>query len=170
MSASYTWHLPIKLLHTKACADYAKGNRILDSYFIPEEIRELAAIGATAMEFYDFAEDAESLDWETALLIASARRDYFLVIQKGEWSKKQIVIDDLPAKTDELDGIAWLPRLIAKAEGRLRGELPPDLMYCCGGDRRFFEKYAIHPADFLREVWAADGDAAKILRYVRSRR
>ena len=170
MSASYAWHLPIKSIHAKACIKYAEGNRILDSYFTAPEISELTAIGATAMEFYDFAEDSGSLDWETALLLASARRDYFLVIQKGEWSKKRIVIDELPAKTDELEGIAWLPRLIAKAEGRLRGELPPDLMYCCGGDRRLFEKYAIHPADFLREVWAADGDTAKILSYVRSRR
>lgn len=122
------------------------------------------------MELYDFAEDRASLDWETALLIASARRDYFLVVQQRQWSANRVVVEKLPPKTAELDGIAWLPRLMAKAEGRLRGELPPDLMYCCGGDRRFFENYNVHPADFLREVWSADGDSARILEYVRARR
>ena len=78
-----------------------------------------------------------------------------------------IVMEDLPAKEATLEGIAWLPRLIQKARAKLRGEMTADLMYDCGGDRRFFEEYGLHPADFLRVVWAADGDAQKILRYVR---
>ncbi len=75
----------------------------------------------------------------------------------------------LPAKDAELEGIPWLPRLIDKAEAKLRGEMPADLMYDCGGDRQFFKKHDRHPADFLRVTWAAKGDARKILRYVRGK-
>jgi len=62
---------------------------------------------------------------------------------------------------------ARLPRLIEKAKAKLRGEMPPELMYCCGGDRAFLREHGIHPADFLREVWAAGDDTKKILQYVR---
>jgi len=43
-------------------------------------------------------------------------------------------------------GIEWLPRIIPKTKAKLRGELR-DLMYCCGGDRRFFQAHSIHPAN-----------------------
>ena len=39
-------------------------------------------------------------------------------------------------------------------------------MYCCGGDRAFLKKVNIHPADFLRYVWAAHDDDQKIVGYV----
>ena len=35
-----------------------------------------------------------------------------------------------------IDGIAWLPRILVKARLKLRGEMPADLMYGCGGDRQ----------------------------------
>ena len=38
-------------------------------------------------------------------------------------------MDDFPAKADEVEGIAWLPRLIVKARAKLAGQLPADLMY-----------------------------------------
>ena len=60
----------------------------------------------------------------------------------------------------------WLPRLIFKARLKLRGEMDPEIMYGCGGDRQFFVKYDIHPADFLRAVWASGGDQAKVLAFV----
>jgi hypothetical protein len=75
---------------------------------------------------------------------------------------------DYPAKDAPLDGIPWLPRLILKAQTRLRGEMPLEMMYGCAGDRRFFKQHGIHPADFLRFVWSVDGDEAKVLAYVRS--
>ena len=67
-----------------------------------------------------------------------------------------------------MDGIPWLPRIIKKAEAKLRGEMAPDLMYGCGGDRNFFREHRLNPADFLRHVWAADGDEAKVLAYVKA--
>ena len=64
-------------------------------------------------------------------------------------------------------GIAWLPRLIVKAQAKLRGEMPAELMYGCGGDRPFLHGINTHLADFLRLVWAVDGDQQKVLAFVR---
>ena len=164
---SYDWASRVKPLYQKALEQYQAGNRDPKSFFNAAEQQTLAEIGASPMELFDYAEDADALDWETALLLLAARRDYFLVIQKGVPSPHRIVMAELPAKEAELEGIPWLPRIIQKARGRLRGELPNELMYCCGGDRRFFSQHDIHPADFLREVWAADSDEQKILAYVR---
>ena len=42
-------------------------------------------------------------------------------------------------------------------------------MFCCGGDRNFLREHGnIHPADFLRVVWAADKDESKIAAYVKA--
>jgi hypothetical protein len=162
------WTSRLKPLYQRALQRYQAGDRDLKTWFTASEQEELASIGATPMELFDYAEDAESLDWETALLIMAVRRDYFVVMQQGRPSSHRIVMADLPAKTAELDGIVWLPRIIQKAQARLRGEMPNELMYCCGGDRRFFQEHDIHPADFLRQVWAAGGDEKRILQYVKS--
>lgn len=43
-------------------------------------------------------------------------------------------------------------------------------MFGCGGDRNFLEKNGdIHPADFLRNLWAAGEDDAKFLEWVKIR-
>jgi hypothetical protein len=85
-------------------------------------------------------------------------------------SLKILTPAELPAKTAELDGIVWLPRILGKARAKLRGEMHPDMMFGCGGDRAFLAKYDIHPADFLRVVWAAGDDDQKVLAYVKSPR
>jgi hypothetical protein len=59
--------------------------------------------------------------------------------------------------------------LIVKARAKLRGEMPTELMYGCGGDRAFLRKTGIHPADFLRVTWAAGEDDRKIVAYVQSK-
>jgi len=165
---SYDWASRVKALYLQALERYRAGQRDPQTLLDAEGQQTLAEIGASAMEFFDFAEDASALDWETALLILAVRRDYFLVIQKGVPSSHRISMAELPSKDAELEGIPWLPRLIEKAKARLRGEMPNELMYCCGGDRRFFSQHDIHPADFLREVWASGGDEQKILAYVQS--
>lgn len=164
---SYDWTRQVKPLYLKALERYQAGHRDPNTLFDAKEQETLASIGATPMELFDYAEDADALDWETALLILAARRDYFIVMQHGTPSSHRLNMAELPAKDAELDGIPWLPRVIEKAKGRLRGELPNELMFCCGGDRRFFSEYDVHPADFLREVWATNGDPQKMLAYVR---
>ena len=91
------------------------------------------------------------------------RRDFFLSVQKGKPSTAVLVEAALPAKDEKAKGIEWLPRIIPKAKAKLRGELPATLMYCCGGDRRFFKAHDILPAEFLSLVWRnGDKDGATI--------
>jgi hypothetical protein len=132
-----------------------------------------ASIGYTGQEFFDFVEDfakGGEPTLETALAIAAVRRDYFLDEQKGVSSTRRIDMAALPAKDAEVAGIGWLPRIIPKAEAKLRGEMPDDLMYACGGDRKFFRANGIDPADLLREVWKARGDQDAIVRWVEKHR
>ena len=167
---SYNWTERLRAIYDKTIDLYRGGNRDLSSYFTQEETTWLASIGLRPINLYDWAEDvtgAGEPDWNTALLIAAARRDYFLVHQKGATAKTVTEASELPAKTEELDGIPWLPRIIAKATCFLKGGLCHDIMYGCGGDRRFLKEHDIHPADFLRAVWASGGDKAKVLAYVR---
>jgi hypothetical protein len=163
--SAYTWDVEFRKVWENAVAQYTAGNRQPASYHHPL----LDEIGYTAQELYDFAEDwvkYQEPPFETALLIAAVRRDYFLVIQKGQRTGRAIRMEDLPAKTDAVAGLEWLPRVIEKARAKLRGEMPADLMYGCGGDRNFFKKVNIHPADFLRVVWAARDDKQKVIDYV----
>jgi hypothetical protein len=166
----YGWQQRFRELYDKALVKYGNEHRKVETMFTPREVNVLREFGAKPMELYDYAEDSSDVDWETALLMTAARRDYFLHEQGGQWSDKTISVEKLPAKTDELEGIVWLPRIIEKAKARLRGEMPNDLMYCCGGDRRFFRTHDIHPADFLRMVWAAKGKQEKIVAYVKGNR
>lgn len=133
----------------------------------------LASIGHTEQEFFDFVEDFSKggePPLETALKIAAVRRDYFLNKQKGKRSPHQIDMAQLPPKDAEVEGIGWLPRIIPKAEAKLRGEMPDDLMYGCGGDRRFFKTNHIDPAEFLRKVWETDGDTPSIVSWIKSQK
>ena len=141
-------------------ATSVRGSAIAGALFL------CASIGCSAQEMYDYVEDAPDLTYDTALLVTTARRDYFLVMQKGQVSQLTIPAEKFPAKEAELAGFAWLPRIIVKARAKLRGEMPAELMYCCGGDRKFLKGVNIHPADFLREVWAARDDDQKIVDYV----
>jgi hypothetical protein len=168
--ASYNWTERLRAIYDKTIDLYRGGNRDLSSYFTQEETTWLASVGLRPINLYDWAEDvtgAGEPDWNTALLIAAARRDYFLVHQKGATATTVTEAAELPPKTEELDGIPWLPRIIAKATCFLKGGLCHDIMYSCGGDRRFLKEHDIHPADFLRAVWASGGDQAKVLNYIR---
>lgn len=168
--ASYNWTERLRAIYDKTIDLYRGGNRDLSSYFTQEETTWLASVGLRPINLYDWAEDvtgAGEPEWNTALLIAAARRDYFLVHQKGATATTVTEAAELPPKTEELDGIPWLPRIIAKATCFLKGGLCHDIMYGCGGDRRFLKEHDIHPADFLRVVWASGGDQAKVMAYVR---
>ena len=66
-----------------------------------------------------------------------------------------------------LGGHRWLPRIIVKAQAKLRGEMPPELMYGCGGDRPFLKNLGIHPGDFLEAVWRAGNNKQHVLDYLR---
>lgn len=165
------WTTKFRELHGQALAYYRSGGRDPSAMFDAAERAFLAGIGMTAQNLFDYAEDAVRYgqpDWETALLIAAARRDYFLHVQRGAATGRIVTEPELPPKTAELEGIAWLPRIIVKARAFLAGELTPEIMFGCGGDRRFLAEHDIHPADFLRVVWASHGDDSKVLAFVRA--
>jgi hypothetical protein len=166
---NYTWNLQFLDLHQRCLALYESGNHDFTTYYTPADQAFLKSIGYQPREFFDFVEDhSPTFTASTALLIAGVRRAYFLMVQKGVSSTSVIDPGTLPPKPAEMAGIPWLPRLIAKAKAKLRGELHEDSMYGCGGDRMFFQKFDIAPADFLLTVWQAQGDDQAVLAYVQA--
>lgn len=168
----YNYTATLKALYEKAASLYRDGNEDPSTYFNGDEKAFLDSIGAKVQELYDFVDDAIRYgepDYETFLLIMSVRRDYFLQVQKGNADPQEIDGARLPEKDQEVRGIRWLPRLIPKAQARLRGELPDSLMFGCGGDRDFFQTHDIHPADFLRATWAYLEDDDKLIDWVQKR-
>ena len=160
-------------LYDKSVALYRAGRPQLATWFTPDELAWLAANGLSPQHLYDYAEDHLSggePGYDRALAIETVRRDYFLNAQQGKPSGRMLDESAMPAKTDAVAGIAWLPRLIPKAQAKLRGELPPSLMYCCGGDRAFFREHDIHPAEFLSLVWRHEQEDAAIVSWVQRRR
>ena len=116
-TVNYGWQQRLRELYDKAQVKYGTKTARWRLMFTPREVGVLRDFGAKPMELYDYAEDSADLDWETALLITAVRRDYFLHEQGGTWTEKTIDVEKLPAKTDELEGIVWLPRIIQKAKG-----------------------------------------------------
>lgn len=173
MFNSFHWASQFGELFVSCCDEYEDDNKDFAAWFDEEDIAYLSSIGAKPREIFDYVEDCCGAEGdeptpETALLVTAVRRDYFLTEQKGTLSGKIVPMSDLPAKDAEMDGIPWLPRIIAKAEAKLRGEMDDDTMFGCGGDRAFLEKHKIHPADFLRVVWAARGDKDRVLKFVKT--
>jgi len=166
-----TWEQRFSKLFQSAVEKYRKGHHQADGLVDEKGRKFLASIGHTELVLFVFVEEfakAGEPTLETALKIASVRRDYFLKEQNGTPSQHRISMDDLPPKDAEVDGIAWLPRLIPKAEAKLRGEMPPELMFGCGGDRKFFTTHHLDAADFLRKVWDARGNQSEIVAWVKS--
>jgi hypothetical protein len=160
-------------LFERCAKRYRAGDTDFTRYYDdPRDAGLLSEIGYKPRELFDFVEDfceEGTPSPSTALLVAAARRDYFQTIMKGRPGEKNLTAGDIPTFGDELEGIAYLPRILAKARAKLRGELDPDLMYGCGGDRAFLQRNGDrHLADFLRQVWAAGENSSKIAAWLRS--
>ncbi|NJM38635.1 MAG: DUF5069 domain-containing protein [Akkermansiaceae bacterium] len=167
-----TWNNTFLTLFNHCIAVYQSGDHDYEHYYTNEDDAFLASIGCQPREFFDFVEDfcgEGEPSISTALLIAAVRRDYFMTVQKGIHSSKVLSPQELPTFGDELEGMAYLPRILAKGRAKLRGELDPDIMFGCGGDRHFLKNHGdIHPADFLRHLWAAGDDDAKMTAWIKS--
>ena len=167
---NYNWARNFREVFDDALDAYRVERRDASLMFGKAQREFLDGIGAMPQEVFDLVEDTflgGEPGIETSLLITAVRREYFLGVQKSERSTHVIDMEKLSPKSAQLGGIEWLPRIIEKARAKLRGEMPPELMYCCGGDRAFLREHGIHPADFLREVWAADNDTQRVLSFVR---
>lgn len=168
--SAMTWNEQFLHLFDTCIARYQNGERDYNAWFTTADLQLLEEIGCKTREFFDFVEDfcdKQNPAPSTALLIAAVRRDYFHTIQKRQKSDKTLTHDELPNFGVTLNDIAYLPRILTKARAKLRGELDPDIMYGCGGDLNFLKNNGdIHPADFLRQVWAAGDDDQKLATWV----
>jgi len=169
----YAFASNFRRIYDQAVARYARGDRGADTFFNAEELAFLAANGLTAQHLYDYAEDHNNYGepgYDIALTIESVRRDYFLNVQHGRPGTIVADPDTWPSKTEAVQGITWLPRILPKVRAKLRGELPASMMYCCGGDRGFFKENNIFPAEFLNLAWRMGDDDAAIINWVVQRR
>jgi len=174
MSTSSDWEKQFTQIFNHAVEKYRKGHTKASGLFEAKEVEFLKSIGATEQEIFDFVEDhsgnPEDPSLDMILKVTAVRRDYFLNEQKGKHSSHLVSVDQLPAKDSSVEGIGWLPRIIPKAEAKLRGEMPPELMYGCGGDRNFFRTNNVDAAEFLKKVWSAKGDKAAVIEWVKTKK
>ncbi len=169
---SVDWLEEFRTLFDSKVTAYKKGIPNAAAMFSKEEEVFLRSIGSTPQEIFDFVEDWAddgTPDPETALAITKIRRDYFLQVQQGQFPEKLISESNFPSRSASLAGLEWFPRIIEKARAKLRGELPSDLMYSCGGDRRFLSKVNMDPVEFLRTVWEAGDNNDHIVKFVTDR-
>ena len=164
------WQAEFRKVYDRGVVAWNDGRRAPQTMFDDKDAAFLATIGCTAQELFDFVDDFHRYgepDFETTLAVAAIRRDYFLNVMRGRRTGRSVSTDDLPAKAAEVDGIAWLPRIIAKARLKLRGEMPADLMYGCGGDRPFLRKMNLDLPRFLKLVWECGDDNRRIVEAVK---
>jgi len=169
-SQDLSWREDFRKVYDAAVAKYRAGKRGADTFFSAEQMKVLDAIGYTAQELYDFAEDEVNYNgepgYEVAVALAAVRRDYFLQVQNGRRSGKVVPMEALPPKSEALEGIGWLPRFIQKAMAKLKGEMNADLMYGCAGDRKFCKTHHLTLEGFLRKAWEVEGDEKQLVAYV----
>ncbi|GAB5561480.1 MAG: hypothetical protein SynsKO_31270 [Synoicihabitans sp.] len=159
-------------LYKKGYQLFQEGKRGADSLFDAEETAWLAANGITPQYMYDYVEDdvdEGQPGFGNALTIETVRRDYFLNVQNGVASQHVADAGSWPSKAEEIAGIRWLPRILPKARAKLRGELPASMMYCCGGDRAFFHRHNIMPAEFLALIWRHGDNDQAVVDWVKAR-
>lgn len=164
------WQTEFRKVYDRGGVAWNEGRRSAQIMFDSDDTAFLATVGCTAQELFDFVDDFHRYgepDYTTTLAVAAIRRDYFLNIMGGKRTGRTATMESLPPKTAEVDGIAWLPRIIAKARLKLRGEMPADLMYGCGGDRPFLRKMNLDLPRFLKLVWECGDDNRRIVEAVK---
>ncbi|MBI5396731.1 MAG: DUF5069 domain-containing protein [Verrucomicrobia bacterium] len=164
------WQTRFRQVYDRSVAAWNEGRRTPQTMFGAEDAPFLAAVGCTTQELFDFVDDFMAWgepDYATTLAVTAIRRDYFLNVLGGKSSGRTATMASLPPKTAAVDGIAWLPRLIVKARLKLRGEMPADLMYGCGGDRPFLRQMKMDLPRFLKLVWECGDDDRRIVEAVK---
>jgi hypothetical protein len=165
------WKQEFREVHARGVAAWKAGRRNPSTMFSEADALFLSSSGCTEQELFDFVDDlmlSGEPDLETVCEVQALRRDYLRQIMGGRLPALVASMDDLPRKTDAVDGIAWLPRLIVKARLKLRGEMPPDLMYGCGGDRPFVRRMGSSLPAFLKLVWACGDDDRAVVESIKA--
>jgi hypothetical protein len=111
---------------------YEAGRQSPETMFVQEDITFLESIGCSALEMFDFCDDYVrwgDVIYEHVEELQAVRLEHFQNTLNRQPAEHRMAMDEFPAKTDEVEGIPWLPRLITKARAKLAGNLPADLMY-----------------------------------------
>jgi len=164
------WREDFQHLFYSATTRYLAGHREASTLFTEKDMAFMESIGARPTELYDYVEDWSEVgepSFETILAIASVRYAYFVHEQQRTPSGLVQAPETFPSGHEILGGYRWLPRIIAKARAKLKGELPPDLMYGCGADRPFLKTIGIAPEEFLKSVWDAGSNDSVILTRIK---
>ena len=167
---SANWKLEFRELYQSAQKRYRDGRNTVNTIFEDKEAEFLYSIGCSVQELFDFVEDSINwgdVEYDQVEGVTALRRDYYVNILSSQPATTMIDPAIIPGKKDEVDGIAWLPRLIVKARAKLTGQLHPDLMYGCGGDRPFLRKCNSNLVDFLKVTRDADDDQ-DIINYIKN--
>ena len=164
------WKTEFQSVWERGIAAWKTGRKSAKTMFEPKDVAFLATIGCTAQELFDFVDDFlgyDDLDFDTVLAVTAIRREYFQNVMNGTPTGRVVAMGELPAKAAAVDGIAWLPRLIAKARIKLSGEMNPDLMYGCAGDRPFLREHHMTLPQFLQLVRDKGDDDGAIIETVK---
>ena len=166
------WRSQLRAIYDRSVERFEQGHRGPETVVGPEAMAFLDSIGTSAQELYDFVEDwveDGEPDFDAVAAMTDVRRTYFLTVQEGKRSDTVVPSASLPSGYAKLGGYQWLPRIIAKARAKLRGELAPDIMFGCGADRPFLRSVNMEPAEFLNTVWNAGTDDDAILDAVQKK-
>ena len=126
------WKQRFRALFNEGVARHKTGRQSPDAMFEEAEIEFLESIGCSSQEMFDFCDDYVrwgDVIYEHVEELQAVRLKHYQTTLNREPAKRQMGMDEFPAKSDEAEGIAWLPRLITKARAKLAGSLPADLMY-----------------------------------------
>lgn len=159
-------------IHAKAVERYRGGCRQSLQLLTAEDAGFLLFCGVSQQVLLDYVEDfvhSGEPDAGTFCGIAEIRRQYFQEVLNARAAAITVREPQLPPRGEEWDGIAWLPRIAAKAGCFLAGSLCDQVMYGCGGDRAFVRKFGLTLPGFLKTVRDSGGERARILDDVRSR-
>ena len=170
---SQTFHTELYRIWQSAVDQYKQGGSSPSTIVQEQDLSLLSGWGMNRMDVFDFAEDwclQQEPDFSTFLLVHYERWRFFVEKQKSIPSSNLLDAKTLPSKDQKARGIAWLPRILPKARAKLRGELPPEVMYGCGGDREFFKSNHIHAAELLSIVYFYGDDDEAVIEWVVKRK
>jgi hypothetical protein len=159
-------------LHREASIQYMAGCCDPKVILSSENLAELTSLGLSAQFLYDCVDDLARYgdpSLETFVALAQIRTNYFTDVLKSRHAASEAPESSLPPKSAEFQGVAWLPRIIEKAQRFLAGSLCPDIMYGCAGDRKFLSTHGATLPGFLEIVRDTQGDPQAALRYLTRR-
>ena len=129
---SHDWKTQFRAVFDAGVQRRKEGSNEPVAMFERDEVAFLESIGCSAQEMFDFCDDYVGWDdviYEHVEALQVVRYEHFVEELDSQPAAHRMEMDDFPAKTDKVEGIAWLPRLILKARAKLAGQLPADLMY-----------------------------------------